>query len=218
MQKRIQDLLQSRTQMLAAISHDLRTPITRLKLRAHSIKDENLQDKISHDLDEMESMIAETLVYAKEESNAEKKIKLDLNSLLQSLCDDMSALGFEVEFESDGKRIPFQGRPLAIKRALTNVIQNSVNYGQKANVKLSRHDKLIKIIIKDEGPGIPNEELDKVFEPFYRCERSRSRDFAGAGLGLPIAREIIHSHQGDITLKNRKKKSLKVTIRFNLEA
>jgi len=217
MQKRIQDLLHSRTQMLAAISHDLRTPITRLKLRTHSINDSGLQETISRDLDEMESMIAETLVYAKEESNAEKKIKLDLNSLLQTLCDDMVALGFDVEFESDSKRIPFQGRPLALKRALTNVIQNAVKYGGKAQVALSRRLHYIKIVIKDEGPGIPDTELEKVFEPFYRCDRSRSRDFAGAGLGLSITREIIHSHQGDIDLKNRKKKGLTVTIRFTLD-
>ena len=153
----------------------------------------------------------------KEESNADKKVKLDLNSLLQTLCDDMIAIGFDVEYESHSKRIPFHGRPLALKRALTNVIQNAVKYGEKAHVTVSHQHHSIKIVIQDEGPGIPDTEIKKVFEPFYRLERSRSRDFAGAGLGLSITREIIHSHQGDIDLKNRKEKGLTVTIRFTLD-
>lgn len=213
MQKRIQDLLQDRTLLLAAISHDLRTPITRMRLRADKIESPELQHKTILDLNEMESMISEILAFAQNDYTSEKKVKLDLVSLIKSICDDMTDMDCDVTFECDLSKLPYQGRPLTLRRAFTNLIQNAIKYGKCAKVTLARSDTChVQVIIEDEGPGIAEDQLDKVFAPFYRCDRSRSRHIAGTGLGLSVARNALFAHHGSIKLENREDKGLRVRV------
>ncbi len=201
MQERISDLIAGRTQMLAAISHDLRTPITRMKLRAQYIKDETLQEKMNNDLDQMEAMIAETLSFAREDMNQKQQKLLDLSSLLASMCDDYAEIGQSVTFEGTLKKVPYMGSALALKRMLANLIDNAVKYGQSATVRLYQSHRKNVIEIHDAGQGIPQAQLEKVFLPFYR-EASRSRATGGIGLGLAVARDIVRAHGGEIILFN----------------
>lgn len=214
MQQRITDLVNDRTLLLAAISHDLRTPITRLKLRSDLIEDREIVKKNNRDLDEMESMIAEILTFARNDYTDEKKIKLDLNSFLQSICDELIDLDYPVTYHGSKKRVPFAARSLILKRCLSNLIQNAIKYGKTADITLSTQNSKIIITIDDQGPGIPEKELDQVFAPFYRCDQSRSRAIAGTGLGLAVARDAILAHSGTIQLINRDEGGLRVQIDF----
>lgn len=216
MQDRIQKLIKDRTQMLAAISHDLRTPITRMKLRAQFVSDEKLGEGYMHDLDEMEEMIRETLSFARDDAAKENKKLLDLVSLLHSICIDAREIGHNVSFHSRQNRIPFSGRSIALKRAFTNLIYNAISYAESVSVMVfARHQSII-VRIDDNGPGIPEEELEHVFTAFYRGEQSRSRDTGGVGLGLAVTRDIIESHHGKITLSNRRPHGLRAIIELDV--
>lgn len=204
MQERINDLLRERTHMIAAISHDLRTPITRLKLRAQFIDDPDLYNKMVHDLDEMEAMVAETLNFASDENKREKKVWLDLNALLQTLCSDMQDTGYSVDYLNPQKRLRLFGRPISLKRAFTNLINNGIKYGDHVTVSTESDKETITIIIEDEGPGLDDQQIKAVFEPFYRAETSRSRSTGGTGLGLAVVQDIISAHHGNVTLQRRK--------------
>lgn len=212
LQQRIRELIRERTNMLAALSHDLRTPITRMKLRAQFIEDKELQEKTITDLDQMEAMIAETLTFAKNDNVSEKRGKLDLRALLQSICDDFIDIGFPVTFECSINRVIVKGASISLRRAFNNVIENAVKYGKRANVKLTLANSQAHISIKDEGPGIPLDQLQKVFEPFYRGEASRSRETGGTGLGLSVTRNVIRSHHGQIRMNNLPSGGLEVII------
>ena len=214
MQKRIVDLVQDRTQMLAAISHDLRTPITRMKLRAQMMDDEELAESYIKDLGEMEQMINETLEFAREDCSAEEESKFDLVSLLKTICDDARDMGYKISFNSTEHRVPFSGKRIAIKRAFTNLTNNGIRYGNKVKMTLTKRNRTLVIHIDDEGEGIPESELEQVFVPFYRREQSRSRDTGGVGLGLAVTRDIIRAHKGRITLKNIKPRGLRVSVQF----
>ncbi len=211
MQDRIRRFVHDRTQMVAAISHDLRTPITRLRLRADEIEDEEQQTKMLKDLEEMEEMISSVLSFAREDGEAEPQSRLDLAALLQSICDDMADAGRAVTME-EGPGLLFTGERLALKRAFTNLIDNAVKYGKSAHVGLFDESDGIRVQIDDEGPGIPEDEHEKVFASFYRLEQSRSRETGGAGLGLAFTRTIIRRHGGDITLHNRLEGGLRVVV------
>lgn len=215
MQNRIMQLVHNRTQMLASISHDLRTPIARAQLRAQFMEDSKYKTQLLNDLDEMEHMISETLSFAREDSNKEAMKKIDLVSLLQSICDDAADMGHTIDFHPSVHRIAFLGRPIALKRAFTNVVNNAIRYAGNATVTIDQRIKSISIVIEDDGPGIPEAELEKVFEPFYRSEHSRSRDTGGVGLGLSVTRDIIFAHHGKIKLGNKEKRGLRVLIRFS---
>lgn len=212
MQARLNDLLAARTQMLAAISHDLRTPITRLKLRLQYIDNEKLTQKILSDLDQMETMIAETLAFARDDARKEQRVNLDLASLLASMCDDYAEGGEPVHYTGSRERTPYFGGMVALRRMLSNIIENAVKYGTVAHVKLAVLGDELVISIADEGAGIAQEHLDKVFLPFYRAEQSRSRHTGGTGLGLAVARDIATAHGGDIILINRAEGGLLVNI------
>lgn len=215
MQERITDLIRERTQMIAAISHDLRTPITRLKLRAQFIEDPNLYQKMIQDLDEMEAMVAETLNFASDENKREKKVWLDLNALLQTLCSDMQDTGFSVEYTNPEIRLPLFGRPISLKRAFTNLIHNGVKYGDHVQVSIHKDQTNLSVFIEDEGPGLNDDQIKQVFEPFYRAESSRSRQTGGIGLGLAVVQDIICAHHGTVTLKRRTQaKGLCATVHF----
>lgn len=211
MQQRIRRFLDDRTQMLAAISHDLFTPITRLKLRTERVVDGEQKIKMWQDLEEMEKMVSSVLSFAREDHIRETYKRIDLTALLQSICDDMVDAALPVEFEHE-TRLVCGGRPMALKRALTNLIDNAIKYGQRARVQLYEGVDCTTIQIDDDGPGIPESEHENVFAPFYRIERSRSRDAGGTGLGLAVARTIMRAHGGDIKLVNRAEGGLRVLL------
>jgi signal transduction histidine kinase len=216
MQERIKRFVEGRTQMLAAISHDLRTPITSLRLRAEFVEDPEMKEKLIATLDEMQTMTEAALAFAREEAVVEPTRTTDLDALIESLCVDLAELGWDVKF-ADGDRVPWRGRPDGLRRALRNVIENAVRYGERARVRLVVLDQWFEIVVEDDGPGIPEADFERVFAPFVRLETSRNRATGGVGLGLAIARSIARSHGGDILLVNWKDKTsggLRAVIRL----
>lgn len=201
MQSRLVNYIQERTRILAAMSHDLKTPITRLRLRAELLEDDDLRTKFAKDLEEMESMVAATLDFMRGVDNPEPVQPVDIMALLESLQADAAEIGQEVGLDGIAAR-PYPCKPAALKRCLGNLIDNAVKYGKSATVIVNDHDKQLQIHILDQGQGIPETELKRVFEPFYRLESSRSRDTGGTGLGLGIARNIAQMHGGDLLLRN----------------
>lgn len=202
MQDRIRGFVDDRLRMVAAISHDLRTPITRLRLRAEFVEDEVQQRKMLADLDEMENMISTTLAFARDEASSEPVADIDLLALVRRVCDDMADGGATVSFDGKG-RIPCQGKPIALRRAFANLIDNAVKYGGSAEVSVQAERDSVTVRIEDRGPGIANDDQERVFEAFYRLDRSRSRETGGTGLGLTVAQNIIRAHGGTISLSNR---------------
>jgi signal transduction histidine kinase len=212
MQQRIRRLLDDRTQMLAAISHDLRTPITRLQLRAEYLKGTPQYDKALEDLNDMENMIDSVLAFARSHMQVEPMDHFDLNVLLETLCDDLSDMGHSVTYHPSVSRQPYFGRLGALKRALNNVIENAIKYGKSAEVSLHHYASYWQIKVADQGPGIAADQMEKVFTPFYRVDLSRSSKIRGTGLGLTVARDIIRAHGGDITLHHQEPRGLVVLI------
>ena len=202
MQSKIRQLIHDRTQMLAAISHDLRTPITRLKLRVEAIPDKDSYHHALADLTEMEHMISSILVFAKASFRSEVAEDFDLRTLLEDLCHEWQDLGKDVTFSNHVARIVYYGRINALKRAFNNLLENAIKYGTKATVSLSVTDDLLKIYIDDQGPGLASDEMERVFMPFYRVDSARSPVTAGSGLGLAITKDIITAHGGSIKLQN----------------
>lgn len=211
MQVRIDQLLTDRTQMLAAISHDLRTPITRLRLRLEENIEEKAKISASSDLDEMEEMIDAALAFLKGEASDEAVQTLDLVAILETITGDMTDAGASVVL-SGARHAVMRGRRLSLKRAFTNLIQNAVKYGGGARVAISQDGAAITASIEDDGPGIPEEEMERVFSPFYRLESSRARETGGHGLGLTVARAAIRAHGGEITIANLQPKGLQVRV------
>ena len=202
MQDRLRRFVEDRTQMLAAISHDLRTPITRMRLRAEFVEDDEQRDKMLADLAEMEAMISATLAFARDDAAQEPRRAVDIAAILQGLADDFSASGATVSYDGPD-HLSLPAKPSALKRAMSNLVDNAVKYGGRAEIRLRRTDHRVIAEIIDDGPGIPPEEREKVFQPFYRLERSRSRDTGGTGLGLAIARTAIRGQGGDVEMDNR---------------
>ena len=211
MQNRIQRFVEDRTRMIAAISHDLRTPITRLRLRAEFVEDAEQQTKMLADLDEMETMIQSTLSFAREEANPEPRHELDLVALLQSVCEDAPEASLMIEPKGAGPLL-YTGQPVALRRGFGNLLDNAGKYGHRARVCLSIGADIITVTVDDDGPGLPDEELERVFRPFYRVDTSRSRDTGGTGLGLSVARTVFRSHGGDAVLSNRSEGGLRATV------
>jgi signal transduction histidine kinase len=202
MQTRLQIYMRERERMLAAVSHDLRTPITRLRLRAELIGDEALRAKFARDLSEMEAMTAAALDFLRGANKDEPVQPIDIMALLESLQADIEEAGHGVTVQGE-MRAPYPARPLALKRLLANLIENAIKYGVRASVTVEDKAAQLRIVVADEGPGIPAEQLEQVFEPFYRIEGSRSRDTGGVGLGLSVARDIARAHGGELMLRNR---------------
>ena len=213
MQERLVRFVADRTRMLAAIGHDLRTPITSLRLRAEFVSDKEMREKILTTLDEMQMITEATLAFAREDAAGEATRLVDLTALTESLCNDLSDLGWDVTF-AEGARTPYRCRPAALRRALRNLIENAVRYGSAARVTLQRSGDWLEIVVDDQGQGIPEAQLETVFAPFARLESSRSRETGGVGLGLSIARTMVRSHGGDIALSNRQGGGLRAVIRL----
>lgn len=211
MQTRTIRLVDDRTQALAAVSHDLRTPITRMRLRAGFLEDGDVQARMEADLAEMEGMIAATLAYLQGERESEPRQLTDVGVLLSTLCDAAADAGASVTFEGPG-HLDVLCRPVALRRAVSNLIGNAVSYGGTARVTLAPARDTLTITIDDDGPGIAPDELERVFEPFYRLEASRNRDKGGVGLGLTISRQAVLEQQGTLGIENRPEGGLRAVI------
>lgn len=219
---RIRRFVTDRTLMLTAIGHDLRTPITRLKLRAEFIDDDELRNKVLADLDEMEAMVAATLAFGRDSASAEPIVSLDLRALLQTIMDEAAESlpnkADDLFYEPPNIPVRIKARSVALKRALNNLILNALKYGGSAHVTLmpatgpGEKGNAVKIMIEDNGPGLPESELERVFEPFVRIESSRNRETGGSGLGLSIARTILHGQGGNVRLENRPSGGLSVIV------
>lgn len=201
MQDRLHRYLDSRTRVLAAMSHDLKTPLTRLRLQVETtLDDPAIQARFGKELDEMESMVRGALALFRGLDDDETLVPIDVNALLATLQSEFTEMSADVAVE--GKALqPFIGKPQALKRCLTNLVDNAVKFGTRATIAVEDGAALV-IRVRDEGPGIPLDELERVFEPFYRLESSRNRDTGGTGLGLSIARDVAQVHGGSLVAQN----------------
>jgi signal transduction histidine kinase len=210
MQERMQRYVDSRTRVLAAMSHDLKTPLTRLRLRMTTIEDADMQFRVDRDLDEMENMVHGALTLLRGLNDDESAEAVDINELLGTLQGEFAEMG--TPFEVHGRvRVLYAGKPMGLKRCLTNLISNATKFGGGVTVHV-QDGAAVVIAIRDQGPGIPAEHLARVFEPFYRVESSRNRDTGGTGLGLCIARDIAQAHGGALTLSNLPQRGLQATL------
>jgi signal transduction histidine kinase len=201
MQRQLIKFIDDRTRILSAMSHDLKTPITRLRLRAELLEDAAARTRIETDLNEMQEMVTGTLEVMRGLQRESTRVPIDIMALLHSVQDDMRVLGGEIVIEGSAAH-PYPGSPEALRRCLTNLVSNALKYGGSARVDVTDGPQRLEIRIRDKGPGIPAAELERVFEPFYRLEASRSRSTGGTGLGLTIARNLARSHGGDLVLGN----------------
>ena len=202
MQERIRQLVEDRTQALAAVSHDLRTPITRLRLHAGFLDDAEARDRIDANLDEMEAMVEATLAYLREGREAEEPRPADLVAVLRTVCDAAADAGGDVEYQGP-ETLVLPLRRVAVRRAFANLVGNAVAHGGNTRVALRREPGRVVVEVADDGPGIPEAELERVFEPFRRLDASRNRATGGVGLGLTIARRAVQAEGGTLRLANR---------------
>jgi signal transduction histidine kinase len=213
MSKRLMATLEGQRAMLAAIAHDLRTPITSLKLRLELLDDPDVKERMESSLDELQSVTEAAVDALKAEGTGETTRPVDLAALVDSLCADLSEMGLNVSSATSGP-LNCRCRPHEIRRAVRNLIENAARYGAGARVSVARDGADLVVAVEDDGPGIPRTELEHVFEPFRRLEQSRNRETGGHGLGLTIARAIARGHGGDIVLVNRQEGGLSAVLRF----
>lgn len=213
MQRRLAHFIAERTRIFTAMSHDLKTPITRLRLRTELLDDEGLRARFSKDLEDMETMVTHTLEYMRDSATDEPAQPIDVETLLESLQDDYRETGGEVRIR--GRALaPYVGRPLAMRRCLTNLVDNALRYGGRATIVVEDAPAALTVRVQDEGPGFPADQLERAFDPFFRGEASRSRETGGTGLGLGIARNIARAHGGDLVLRNRAEGGLEAIVTF----
>ncbi len=209
MAKRINRHLNQRSEMLSGISHDLRTPLTRLKLQLAMISQKDLSKNMSKDIDEMESMLNDYLQFAKTQTQ-EKTTEINLAKILNEISDSFKSTNLNILLEND--KIILKGRPISLRRSFENIIQNGLIYGKKVEVKVQKSSNRLLIFFDDDGPGIPEDQYKNVFKPFFRLDKSRSLNQSGVGLGLAIVEDIINSHGGNIQLGKSKYDGLQVKI------
>jgi signal transduction histidine kinase len=201
MQERVRRYLVERGLLMSAISHDLKTPITRLRLRAEMLPDPELRAKMLRDLEEMQTMVGATLNFFAAVGKDSERQPVDIGALIDSLCEDRREAGQALSVQ--GAPIgPYRADPQALRRCLENLVENAIRYGTSADIEIKDSPERLRIEIRDRGPGIPEPELERVFEPFYRLDNSRNMESGGTGLGLSIARNIARWHGGDVTLTN----------------
>ena len=201
--------------MLAAVSHDLKTMLTRLRLRAEFIEDGEQKEKAAADLDEMQAMLEATLSFARDDAADERPVPVDLAAMLQSLTADLADAGRAASYDGPD-RLALRGRPVALRRVFENLLDNALRYGGEAGVSLRQAEGRVEARIDDRGPGIPASLRERVFDPFFRLESSRSRDTGGSGLGLAVVRAIVQRHDGDIALEDRPGGGLRVRVALPL--
>ena len=214
MQDRLKRYVDTRVKVLAAMSHDLKTPITRMRLRAEMLDDPHIKAKFVKDLDELQQMVGSTLDYMRGLAEGGEAMQpIDVSALISSLKEDAEEAGHTVTLSGDA-RTPVMGRAQALKRCLQNLIDNALAYGRRADITLREEGGALNIAITDDGPGIPEGDIERVFEPFYRVEGSRNRNTGGSGLGLSIARNIAQAHGGSVRLRNLARGGLEATLRI----
>ncbi|MFD3264263.1 sensor histidine kinase [Phenylobacterium ferrooxidans] len=201
MQDRLRRYVEDRTAMVGAIAHDLRTPLTRLRFRIENVPEES-RAKMAGDLDQMEEMISAALTFVRDASGPAERTPLELSSLLESVCDEMAETGSDTQV-ARGDKVIIEGDPVALRRLFTNLLENAVKFGGRARARVYRDATSAYVEIEDDGPGIPIEDAERVFEPFYRREPSRSRQTGGIGLGLAVVRSVARGHGGDVVMLNR---------------
>jgi signal transduction histidine kinase len=212
MQARLRRLIENRTLMLAAISHDLRTELTLLRLRAESVEPAEDRERMLANIADMDGMLTATLSFARDEAESEPPKRIDVGALVESIVDDLADAGRPVTMATPVQIAVGEVKPVAIKRALTNLIENAIKYGTRARVSLTTDAGKITISVDDDGPGVPEADLDRVLQPFVRLESSRSRDTGGIGLGLAIVASVAQMHGGQLKLANRQGGGLRATL------
>lgn len=214
MRQRICDNMNERNRMLEAMGHDLRTPLARAQLRLEKVKPEELQSQLTANINEIQSIVEQGLELARSLHTSERAVRLDVVAFVQSLVDDAAEGGADVSLDipDDVPELVMLARPTSLKRALDNLIGNAVKYAGNAKVSIVKQGKTVAIDVDDDGPGIPEELLQKVCEPYYRLEASRNRDSGGTGLGLAIARNMVLLNNGTLTLSNRPEGGLRARI------
>ena len=202
MQARIAAMIQDRTEALAAVGHDLRTPLARLRLNAESVSDTDTRTAVTRDLDEMEQMLDSLLTFFRGDGHAEESRLVDLAVLVSTVVDDLQARGFEITYIGP-PHCDAELRAGEFKRAISNLAENACHYGDEVVVRLMAGDSALRIRVEDDGPGVPEADLQRIVEPFQRLDPARRRNTAGVGLGLTIASRIVASAGGQLTLSNR---------------
>ncbi|MDL2315584.1 HAMP domain-containing protein [Desulfovibrio sp. OttesenSCG-928-A18] len=220
MQTRIQDNLAERNRMLAAMAHDIRTPLTRVQLRIEEVEPEELRDKLTQGIKEVRSIAEQSLELSGSLKDSEKSAPLDIVAFMQSCVDDFSDMGHSVSLrdlpENSGSALAVMAKPLSLKRCVDNILRNAVTYAGSAEVCITTSSGEVIVHICDNGPGIPEEYLERIFEPYLRVETSRNRESGGSGLGLSIARNMILLNNGSLSLTNRPEGGLQVKITLPL--
>ena len=217
MQALIQKFVAYRTMMLAAISHDLRTPLTRMRLRGEFIDDPEQQARLFRDVDEMQAMVDGALVFFRDDAAAEATTTFDLSHVLLTIANDCADQKIEVSYTGPTHAV-YQGRPFALKRAFTNLVENAIKYATAPQIELSCAGTAYVVIVRDRGPGIPDDALQSVFRPYYRLDKSRNRATGGVGLGLTVAQAIVQAHGGEIILSNRSGGGVEARVTLPLSA
>ena len=207
MQHRIRRYIDDRERLFSSISHDLKTPITRLRLRVELLDDEQQIAKFNKDLDELELMVKGALQTVKDTDIHENIEQLDIDAMLEQMAEAMNLHDERLTIEGHCKQ-PYRGKPLALKRCIGNLVDNGIKYGQRVRIIIMDDEEMLILFIMDEGPGLPEDQFERIFEPYYRL----STDLAGTGLGLGIARNIAHAHGGDLVLENRPQGGLQATL------
>jgi signal transduction histidine kinase len=210
MQSRLQDYVREREHLAAALAHDLRTPITRIRLRLELLKDAKLKRSLNGDLTEIEAITQSVVEFASNGFDGDEQERIDLVSLVEAVCDGFPQA--KIDSETAATRVVCSGRPIALKRCLANVIDNAIKYGGRATVSMMVNPRSVDVIVDDEGPGIPETSVEDVFKPFLRLEKSRNRQTGGMGLGLTIARGIARAHGGDIRMLRRPQGGMRVML------
>lgn len=210
MTDRVTRTMESQRQLLSAVGHDLRTPITAMRINLEFIADDELRERLENNLEELQAL-TESVLSAARGAGGESKRNIDLSALVESLCADLDDLGEPVTWQAHGPA-PLACRPDEIRRAVRNLVENAVAYGRRAEVHLSESPAAYEILVEDEGPGIPDGEQTRVFEPFVRLESSRNSDTGGTGLGLTLVKAIAHGHGGGVTLENRPEGGLRARL------
>jgi signal transduction histidine kinase len=214
MQERLKRYVSNRTTMIAAIAHDLRTPLTRLRFRIEAAPDE-LKPKLAADLDEMEAMISATLAFVQDATRPGERTKLEVSSLVETVMDEAAETGADAAVEH-AERAVVDGDPIALKRLVTNLVDNALKFGSSARGRVFAEAGMAVVEVDDDGPGVPEGEIERAFEPFQRLEGSRSRETGGAGLGLAVVRAIARGHGGEVTLQNRAEGGLRARVTLPL--
>lgn len=216
MQHNIKAIIRSRTEMMGAISHDFRTPLTLIKLRTEGLPESQERKRLLKSVDEMEVVIDDSLVFAKQLYGNEAKRNVDVAAFLQSICDDFSEAGEEADCSVPHSRVVVKRNPVALHRAFSNLVENALKYSHDARVIVEGDKTCASIVIEDDGPGISPDELERVFEPFYRCDHARSGSGGGSGLGLSLARSVMEDHGGTIRLGTAGPRGLNVVVELPL--